>query len=399
MPRSTRKSAPGSGSRTIVKRRQAKPPSPEKACDAPRAVGDAIEDLYARGVTDGLPVVPPTAERVKKAIAASGRQAEDLVALVPPNYGRATVEKIAVNAVLAGCRPEYLPVVIAGVEAMCDDAFDLHGVSATTNFSSPLFIVNGPLRKALDVNCGVGVFGPGWRANATIGRALRLIAVNLGGAKAGIISMSTLGHPGRYTYCIGEYVEEGHPALSLGAAQETREGPDPGEGRRGRTARARDEGFPESRNQRNPGPQVPRPREPENCRRRGNGGALLGGDPGMDIPQRLQPGDQEDQDSALRRRTRMAEDDRYLDPTDSVAVPRKFAPRPASLDGKVITLLDISKAKGDHLLDRLEELLHERAKPKAILRKRKPTFARPAPDDLRQEVLRDSDLLIEALAD
>jgi len=95
----------------------------------------------------------------------------------------------------------------------------------------------------------------------------------------------------------------------------------------------------------------------------------------------------------------MPEDDRYLDPTDSVAVPRKTAPRPASLDGKVITLLDISKAKGDHLLDRIEELLRERSQPKAILRKRKPTFARPAPDELRQEVLRESDVLIEALAD
>lgn len=89
-----------------------------------------------------------------------------------------------------------------------DSQADLHGVSATTNFSSPLFIINGPIRKRLDVNCGVGVFGPGWRANATIGRALRLIAVNLGGARPGVISMSTMGHPGRYTYCIGEYEEE-----------------------------------------------------------------------------------------------------------------------------------------------------------------------------------------------
>jgi hypothetical protein len=95
----------------------------------------------------------------------------------------------------------------------------------------------------------------------------------------------------------------------------------------------------------------------------------------------------------------MPKDDLYLDPTDSVAVPRKTARRPVSLDGKVITLLDISKAKGDHLLDRLEELLRERAKPKAIVRKRKPTFARPAPDELRQEVLRESDVLIEGLAD
>ncbi len=183
-------------------------PRTTKRSVGPESQADAIEDLYARGVTDGLPVVPPTRTRVEKAIAASGRKASELIALVPPNYGRATVEKIAVNAVMAGCRSEYMPVVIAGVEAMCEDAFDLHGVSATTNFSSPLFIINGPIRKALDINCGVGVFGPGWRANATIGRALRLIAVNLGGAKPGIISMSTFGHPGRYTYCIGEYEEE-----------------------------------------------------------------------------------------------------------------------------------------------------------------------------------------------
>jgi hypothetical protein len=91
--------------------------------------------------------------------------------------------------------------------------------------------------------------------------------------------------------------------------------------------------------------------------------------------------------------------DDYLDPTDSVAVPRKTAPRPSSLDGKVITLLDISKAKGNHLLDRLEELLRERAKPKAIVRKKKPTFARPAPELLREEIARDTDVLIEALAD
>jgi len=89
----------------------------------------------------------------------------------------------------------------------------------------------------------------------------------------------------------------------------------------------------------------------------------------------------------------------YLDPTDSVAVPRKTAPRPSTLDGKVITLLDISKAKGDHLLDRLEELLRERARPKAIVRKKKPTFARPAPEPLREEIARDTDVLIEALAD
>jgi hypothetical protein len=175
---------------------------------------DAIESLYARGVTDGLPVVPPTRALVDRAVAASGREAGELVAEVPPNYGRATVEKIAINAVMAGCRPEYLPVVIAAVEAVCDEAFDLHGVSATTNAPSPLVIVNGPIRTTLEINAGAGVFGSGSRANATIGRAVRLVCVNLGGAKPGAVSMSTLAHPGRYTYCIGEH-EEASPWESL----------------------------------------------------------------------------------------------------------------------------------------------------------------------------------------
>lgn len=169
---------------------------------------DPFEALFERGVTDGLPVVPPTRERVEAMVAGSGRDPGELIALVPPNFGRATVEKIAINAVMAGCRPDYLPVVIAGVEAMSEDAFDLHGVSATTNFHSPLFIVNGPARAALDINCGRGAFGPGWRANATIGRALRLIVANVGGASARTMSMSTMAHPGRYTYCMGENEEE-----------------------------------------------------------------------------------------------------------------------------------------------------------------------------------------------
>src|SRR5262249_61329864 len=117
--------------------------------------------------------------------AASGRAAGELTALVPPNYGRGTVEKIAINAVMAGCRPEYLPVVLAAVEAICDEKFDLHGVSATTNAPAPLVIVNGPIRAELEINSGAGVFGPGWRANATIGRAVRLGGVNLGRGRPG----------------------------------------------------------------------------------------------------------------------------------------------------------------------------------------------------------------------
>jgi len=169
---------------------------------------DAFETLYARGVTDGLPVIAPTAARVRAAVEASGRPGDELIALVAPQHGRATVEKIAVNAVMAGCRPEYLPVVIAAIEAICDPAFALEGVSGTTDAVAPLLIVNGPVRAELDVNCGVGVFGPGWRANATIGRAVRLVWANVGGARPGAISMSTFAQPGRYTYCIGEREEE-----------------------------------------------------------------------------------------------------------------------------------------------------------------------------------------------
>jgi hypothetical protein len=170
-------------------------------------VADDIETWFERGVTDGLPVVPPSRARVDAMLATTGRAHDALVAEVPPNFGRATVEKLAINAVMAGCRPDYFPVVLAAVEAACDPAFNLHGQSGTTNAASPLIIVNGPVRTRLDVNCAAGVFGPGYRANATIGRALRLVMINLGGTRAGQISMSTMGHPGRYTYWIGEYEE------------------------------------------------------------------------------------------------------------------------------------------------------------------------------------------------
>src|ERR687892_1445386 len=178
-----------------------RPPTPLPE-QAPLAPTDPLEDLYARGLTDGLPVVPPTRERVERAIEACGRSADELIALVPPNYGRATVEKIAINAVMAGCRPEYLPVVIAAVEGACDPAFNLHGVATSTHFAAPLILVNGPVRARIGLNSSFGVFGPGFRANATVGRALRLLMINIGGGAPGDISMSTFGHPGRYTYCI-----------------------------------------------------------------------------------------------------------------------------------------------------------------------------------------------------
>jgi len=168
---------------------------------------DEFESWFDRGVTDGLPVVPPTRERVERMLAATRRERGELVGEMAPNYGRLTVEKAAVNAVMAGCRPEYFPVVLAAADCACDAAFNLHGVSTSTHFSAPLIVVNGPIRARIGLNSSFGVFGPGFRANATIGRALRLLMINIGGARPGETSMSTFGHPGRYTYCIGEHEE------------------------------------------------------------------------------------------------------------------------------------------------------------------------------------------------
>src|SRR5213080_1620202 len=168
---------------------------------------DEFEVWFDKGVTDGLPVVPPTRERVERMRSGTRRSPDELLGEMPPNYGRLTVEKAAINAVLAGCRPEYLPVVIAAAECACDPAFNLHGVSTSTHFSAPLIVVNGPIRTLIGLNSAFGVFGPGYRANATIGRALRLMIINIGGARPGEMSMSTFGHPGRYTYCIAEHEE------------------------------------------------------------------------------------------------------------------------------------------------------------------------------------------------
>ena len=168
---------------------------------------DPFEFFADQGLTDGLPVVPPTEERVLRMLEGTTRPATDLVASIPPNLVPATVEKIAINAVMAGCLPEYLPVVIAAVEAACTDTFNLHGVLCTTYFVGPLIVVNGPIRHAIGLNCGRNVFGQGARANATIGRALQLIVRNVGGGRPGEIDMATLGQPGKYTACIGENEE------------------------------------------------------------------------------------------------------------------------------------------------------------------------------------------------
>lgn len=164
----------------------------------------ANEALYREGLTDGLPVVPPTRERVEGMLGAVDRDPGDVVGVVPPRYGDATVEKIAVNAAMAGCEPAYLPVLVAAVEAMTEEEFNLYGVNATTHPVAPLLVVNGPVVDELNVNYGYNVFGQGWRANATIGRAVRLLLVNVGGGEPGGMDRATHGHPGKYSYCIAE---------------------------------------------------------------------------------------------------------------------------------------------------------------------------------------------------
>jgi hypothetical protein len=171
------------------------------------AADDPFEFLFDQGLTDGLPVVPPTPERVLRMLAGTRRGAQEVVAVVPPNLAPATVEKVAINAVMAGCRPEYLPVVIAALEAICTDAFNLHGVLATTYFPTPVIIVNGPIRARIGMNAGMNALGQGNRANAAIGRAVQLVVRNVGGGRPGEVDRSTLGHPAKYTLCFPEHEE------------------------------------------------------------------------------------------------------------------------------------------------------------------------------------------------
>jgi hypothetical protein len=175
---------------------------------------DEIEAMYARGWSDGLPLVPPTPERVARMCAGTTRAPSDVVAVIPPDLVECTVEKVAINAVMAGCRPEYLPVVIAAVEAACTDEFNMHGLLATTWFAGPLVVVNGPITRAIGMNSGVNALGQGNRANATIGRALQLVVRNVGGGRPGEVDRATLGNPGKYTFCFAED-EAGSPWESL----------------------------------------------------------------------------------------------------------------------------------------------------------------------------------------
>jgi hypothetical protein len=171
---------------------------------------DPIEVTYDRGWSDGLPVVPPTDLRIARMLGGTTRKANEVLGLIPPNLAECTVEKAAVNAVLAGCRPEYFPVVLATIGAALKPEFSMHGLLATLWFSGPVIIVNGPVARRIGMNAGGNALGQGNRANATIGRALQLVIRNVGGGRPKEIDRSVLGNPGKYTFCFAE--DESDPA-------------------------------------------------------------------------------------------------------------------------------------------------------------------------------------------
>lgn len=197
---------------------------------------ESINELFReKGWSDGLPIVPPTAQRVKEMLAYCDRPPGEPVGLMAPRYGAATPLRLAANAVMAGCRPDYFPILMLAVEAACDEKFNLYGVQATTHQCAVMILANGPVAKELGINAGHNAFGPGHRANATIGRAMRLAQVNIGGAIPGSGDMSTFGSPGKYTYCAAEneaespweplHVELGFPAEASTVTVYSAEGP------------------------------------------------------------------------------------------------------------------------------------------------------------------------------
>lgn len=172
-------------------------------------VDGLLDAMYEEGWNvDGLPCVPPTRRRVEQMLTTNEADPEQLIAVLPPRGGLATMRTVAANCVMAGCRDDYFPVVVSAVRALGAPAFGLAQVQATTHLCAPLAIVNGPIRRRIGMNCGAGLFGPGNRANATIGRAIRLVLMNVGGGVPVSGDRSTLGHPGKYTFCVAEAEED-----------------------------------------------------------------------------------------------------------------------------------------------------------------------------------------------
>ncbi len=175
---------------------------------APADAAELFHWISEKGWSDGLPVLPPTPASVSRMVAACNRRPNDVIGVIPPLNGQATIEKIAANAVMAGCLPEYFSLVLAALRALLQPGFNLDGVQTTTGNVAPLAIVNGPCRERLGINFGANVLGQGWRANATIGRALRFALTNIGGATPGRFDKATLGQPAKFTFCIGENERE-----------------------------------------------------------------------------------------------------------------------------------------------------------------------------------------------
>jgi hypothetical protein len=175
-----------------------------KILEFPGGWEDVDADYQARGWTDGLPIVPPTETRVGEFLKFTRRDPREIVGVLPPRQGEATVEKIAANAVMAGCKPEYMPVIVAAIEALADPLFNLDSVQATTHPVAPLIVVNGPIARQLEINGGYNCFGQGFRANVTIGRAVRLVLMNVGGGLPGSGDRATQGSPAKIAYCVAE---------------------------------------------------------------------------------------------------------------------------------------------------------------------------------------------------
>jgi len=165
---------------------------------------DELEMMFTRGWSDGLPIVPPTEQRVLAMLSGTSRAPDEIVATVPPDLSDVTVEKVAIAAVMAGCKPEYLPWVITAIEAACTDEFNMHGVLATTMPVSPVLVCSGPGTRAIGMGSGVNALGQGNRANSTIGRALQLVVRNVGGGRPGEVDRATHGNPGKLGFCFAE---------------------------------------------------------------------------------------------------------------------------------------------------------------------------------------------------
>ena len=179
---------------------------------------DEFEFFLEKEWSDGFPVVTPTEERIARMLTGTARDHDDVIGPIPPAMEVATVRSVAVHALMAGCRPEYLPVVIAATELMLRDEFNVNGVQGTMHGVAPMMIVNGPYAADIGIHGGNGCMGPGFRANATIGRAIRLILMNLGAGIPGVSSMTIFGMPSRFTYCLTENMED-HPWESLSVSK------------------------------------------------------------------------------------------------------------------------------------------------------------------------------------